>query len=46
MNAILLLYVLAFVVFIVGLLDYPPVSALRCPCLGLALLTLAKLIGG
>lgn len=45
MNAQLLLYVIAFVVFLVGLLDYPPANATRCVCLGLALVTLAQVIG-
>ena len=43
-NAHALLYIIAFVVFLIGLLDYPPASAIRCVCLGLALVTLAQLI--
>lgn len=44
-NPHALLLIIAFVVFLVGLLDYPPVSATRCICLGLALVTLAEMIG-
>lgn len=44
-NAHALLLIIAFVVFLVGLLDWPPVSATRCICLGLALLTLAQMVG-
>ena len=44
MNAVMLLYVVAFVVFIVALLDHPVVSATRCIALGLALVTLAQII--
>jgi hypothetical protein len=46
MNPQMLLLVMAFVAFIVGLADYPPVTTTRCIALGLALLTLAQLIGG
>jgi len=46
MNAHLLLLIMAFVVFIIGLLDYPPASTTRCISLGLALVTLAEIIGG
>lgn len=46
MTALLILYALAFLAFVFGLADWPPLSATRCLCLGLALLTLAKLIGG
>jgi hypothetical protein len=45
MNPSMLLLVMAFVAFIVGLADWPPVTATRCIALGLALLTLAQLIG-
>lgn len=45
-NAHVLLLVMAFVVFIIGLLDWPPASTTRCIALGLALITLAQLIGG
>lgn len=44
-NVHALLYLIAFVCFIVGLLDWPPVSSTRCICLGLALVTLAQIIG-
>ena len=43
-NAHSLLLVMAFVVFIIGLADYPPASTVRCIALGLALVTLAQLI--
>lgn len=43
-NAHALLYIIAFAVFLIGLLDYPPANATRCICLGLALVTLAQLI--
>lgn len=36
---------IAFVVFLIGLFDRPPVSTSRCIALGLALVTLATLIG-
>ena len=45
MNSQLLLLVIAFVVFLIGLLDHPRVSATRCICLGLALVVLAQIIG-
>lgn len=38
------LLVIAFVVFLVGLLDHPQISAVRCICLGLALMALAQII--
>ena len=44
MNAQLLLYVMAFVSFVIGLADYPPVTTVRCIALGLALVTLAQII--
>jgi len=44
-NAHALLLVMAFVAFIVGLADWPPVSSQRCIALGLALLTLSQLVG-
>lgn len=44
-NAHALLYVIAFVCFIVGVIDHPRVSAVRCTALGLALVTLAQIIG-
>lgn len=40
-----LLLIIAFVMFLVGLLDHPTVSATRCICLGLALVTLATILG-
>lgn len=43
-NAQLLLYVIAFVCFIAGVVDHPRVSANRCIALGLALVTLAQII--
>lgn len=45
MNAQMLLLVMAFVSFIVGLADWPPVTTTRCISLGLALVALATLIG-
>ena len=45
MNAHLLLLVMAFVCFIIALVDWPPVTSARMIALGLALLTLAELIG-
>lgn len=45
MNAHALLLVMAFVVFIIGVIDWPPVSSNRCIALGLALLTLSQLVG-
>lgn len=45
MNVQMLLLVMAFVAFIVGLADWPPVTTTRCIALGLALVTLAQLIG-
>jgi hypothetical protein len=45
MNIHAVLLIMAFVVFIVGLLDWPPVSTTRCIALGLALLTLAQMVG-
>lgn len=44
MSPQLLLLVMAFVAFVVGMFDYPPVNATRCICLGLALITLAQII--
>jgi len=40
------LSVAALVCFIVALIDRPPMTATRCVALGLALLTLAQLLGG
>lgn len=40
-----ILLILAMVVFLVGVLDWPPASTTRCIALGLFLLTLAELIG-
>lgn len=45
MNAHILLLVMAFVAFIVALADWPPLTSNRMIALGLALLTLAELIG-
>lgn len=45
MNIQMLLLVMAFVAFIVGLADWAPLTSTRCVCLGLALLTLAQLVG-
>lgn len=45
MNISMLLLVMAFVAFIVGLADWAPVTSTRCICLGLALLVLAQLVG-
>lgn len=45
MNPHLLLLVMAFVVFIIAMIDWPPVTSSRCIALGLALLTLAQLVG-
>lgn len=44
-GAPLILIVAALIVFLVGLLEHPTVSASRCICLGLALLTLAQILG-
>jgi hypothetical protein len=46
MNPSTLLLIMAFVAFVVGLADYPPVTTTRCISLGLALITLAQLVGG
>jgi len=46
MTAQLLLLGLAFVCFIAGVIDSPPVTSGRMIALGLALVTLAQLIGG
>lgn len=43
-NAQLILYVLAFVSFIAGVVDHPRVSGVRCIALGLALVILAQII--
>lgn len=45
MTVQMLLLGLAFVCFIVGVVDYPPVNSGRMIALGLALITLAQLIG-
>ena len=45
MTAQLLLLGLAFVCFIAGVVDNPPISSGRMIALGLALVTLAQLIG-
>lgn len=44
-NPSAMLLIVAFIVFLVGLLDHPTVSATRCICLGLALLALAQIMG-
>lgn len=36
----------ALIVFLLGMIDYPPINSSRCICLGLALITLAQLVGG
>lgn len=41
----LVLLIMAFVAFIVAVADWPPLNATRMIALGLALLTLAELIG-
>lgn len=46
MNPALLLYIIAFVCFLAGVIDHPRVSGVRCVALGLALVTLAQIIGG
>lgn len=43
-SAVSLLYVLAFVCFIAGVVDHPRVSGVRCIALGLALTALAFII--
>jgi hypothetical protein len=45
MNATMLLLVMAFVAFIAALADWPPLTSSRMIALGLALATLAQLIG-
>lgn len=45
MSPVLLLYIIAFVCFLGGVLDHPRVSGVRCIALGLALVALAQLIG-
>lgn len=45
MNAHTLLYVIAFICFVVGVIDHPQVRGVRCIALGLAMLTLALIIG-
>jgi hypothetical protein len=44
MNAQLVLYVAALVVFLLGLFDFPQFGTTRCIALGLALVTLAQLV--
>lgn len=44
MNAQLLLYVLAFVCFIIGVIDHPRMSGVRRIALGLALVALSLII--
>ena len=44
-NAQLILYVIAFVCFLGGVLDHPRVSGVRCIALGLALLVIAQITG-
>ena len=46
MNIQAVLLIIALVSFLLALIDVPPVSSTRCIALGLALLTLAQLIGG
>lgn len=41
----MILMILALVSFLLGVIDYPPVSSTRCIALGLFLLTLAQVIG-
>lgn len=45
MSPVLILYVIAFVAFLGGLIDHPRVSGVRCIALGLALIALAQVIG-
>lgn len=45
MSPVLILYVIAFVAFIAGVIDHPRVSGVRCIALGLALVTLAQIVG-
>lgn len=45
MSIQMLLLGLAFVCFIIGVIDYPPASSGRMAAMGLALVTLAQLIG-
>ena len=45
MNVSMLLLVIAFVAFIIALADWPPLTSSRMIALGLAMLTLAQLIG-
>lgn len=40
------LLVAALIMFLIGLLEHPTISATRCLCLGLALLTLAMILSG
>lgn len=40
-----ILLILALVCFLVGVLEWPPLSSTRCISMGLFLLTLAELIG-
>jgi hypothetical protein len=46
MTVQLLLLGLAFVCFIAGVIDNPPITSGRMIALGLALVTLAQLVGG
>lgn len=43
-NAYLLLYIIAFVYFLGGVIDHPRVSGVRCIALGLVLVVLAQII--
>lgn len=42
-NPQVILYLAAFIVLIIGALDHPRFSAIRCICLALALVVLAQM---